>query len=384
MDAVQIEEYIAAILWGKHIVTLGDGRVFVFRSPTIAEKNHANYVHKTSLENYAHEGVLSTSDELIKCARINGEWTNSDENYFSKFDELIKVAYDNLETASQVQASRIQKQINAAETKRRQVCTKYNSLTYYSIEQQAAEDKLMTLIKYVAEYIDGTPVWGSTKEFDKSQDYDLLTELLTLYVTKDNDMDVAFIRSIVRSPQWRIRWNAGKENIPSLFGCDIRDLNDVQFSCIYWSQIYDSAFSAMDPPSDEVVNDDELFDKWMEKKNEEEKIRRKNRSMDRESGGKRGFYDRQGNFHSQGKRPTDHKEVGFVVDGYYDDDGFYHKYTEEEKMEKVREIQKYNPTPIRHILASESKILSEKKGTMKEEQLRRGKSRMLLNNFKGK
>ena len=44
MNNLEIEEFINQILWGKKIVQLSDGRLFCFRSPTIAEKNHANYI----------------------------------------------------------------------------------------------------------------------------------------------------------------------------------------------------------------------------------------------------------------------------------------------------------------------------------------------------
>ena len=213
MEASQIEEYIAAILWGKTIVTLQDGRVFIFRSPSIMEKNYAQYVYKDSLEKYRQNNILQDSDALLDMARFNDEWTEIDDNYFYKFDELIKVAYENMDGASRVQKQRIEKQIENANKRRDAICKKYNYITAHSVEQQAAEDKIITLIKCVTEHVDGTAVWPSLADFNHETDHELLSELLVLYLTRDSDIDMKTIRTIARSAQWRIRWAVGKENI---------------------------------------------------------------------------------------------------------------------------------------------------------------------------
>ena len=379
MDIQEIEEYIAAIMWGKRIVTLSDGRVFVFRSPTVAEKSYAHFVYKASLEKHKAEGVLQSSDDLIAIARHQGEWTDVDSNYLDKFEEIINFANGQMaETINTIQKKRIQKQIDQAYHKKHEVSMKYAYLTGHSIEQQAAEEKVRILVRCTAERIDGVSIWLSDEEFGNETDHGLLAELVSLYVSKDDDLNTKKIREIARSAQWRIRWAAGKENISTLFGVDVRDLSDTQFALMYWSQVYDSVYMSMECPPDDVIADDEKLDEWLKNREKEQDSKRRNQSMDKT---RKGFYDKDGKFYTHGKKPTDHKEVGLVVDGEFDENGVFRHYTPEEKRAKIEEIQKYNTPDVRRLLQGEHKRL-QKDGVLREEKLRQGRSRWIMGSQK--
>lgn len=373
---IDLEEQIMAILWGKHIVSLNNGHVHYFRSPTIAERNHSNFIYKTSLDLYIAASIL-TSDQLIQLAKSRGEWTEIDENYYNNFDKLLALANEQLAYACKSNQKKIKKQIKEAKRKRQDVVDRYNIITCHSAEQQAMEDKVKYYIACLTENSHGQPLWNSYQDFEQCENQKLIMELIEAYFdVMKNMVDTTTVRKIARSPSWRIRWNVGKKDIYSLFGSYIRDLSDTQLELVYWSQVYDSVYNAIDSPPDSVIEDDKKLDAWLKERNKEENTKRVNRSIERK--GKRGFYDRQGNFHSMGKQVHEHKEIGMFLDGYFDEEtGYFIQYTEEEKKAKLTEIYENNDPNIRRILMAEQNAIKNK-NLVREEHLRKGKNRMLL------
>lgn len=382
MSFDKIEEHINLLLWGKRIVEL-NGQVYVFRSPTISEINHANFIHQSSLDRYRSEGVLHSGDELIKIAKSQGEWADVDNNYYFKFDELIKVAEDQLEGANTIQTKRIKKQIDRANKRREDVVDRYNRIVSYSFEHQAAEDRLRYLVKCVTEDKDGNAIWKDDYAFNNDMNHELLFRLMTAYVDHSHDIfKIDVLREIARSPMWRVRWGVGKNNICSLFGSNVCDLNELQIGLIYWSMVYDSVYMSMDCPSDSIIEDDEKLDKWLDDRRQEQERKKINRQVDRDSG-VRGFYDRSGKFHHQGRRASDHQEYGQFVNGYFDESGVFRYYTPEEKEARIKEIQRGNAPDVKNILRSEQSHLKDKP-YLREEQLRKGRSRLIMGSIKGK
>lgn len=376
MEYEKIEEYIAKILWGKRIITIDDD-MYMFRSLTIDEKNYATFVYEKAYQDHSSE-LLSSSD-LIKEAHKHNAWTDVDANYYYKFDELIQVARDQLENATAAQKNRITKQIKKAEEQRRKVINRYNRITSNSIEQLANEDRLKYITQCVTEDVHGNPKWTKGGSFENDTDHVLLLRLISAYIDKENDLfDTTTLRKIARSPQWRIRWNVGKKNIRSLFGVDVRDINDIQLSLVYWSQVYDNVYSMIEGPSDEIIDDDEKLDEWLKKHQEEEKSKKMNKALDKESK-RQGFYDKKGKFHAHGKGALDHKEVGCFLDGYYDENRFFVPYTKEEKRGILEDLYGRNNPAIRQILGSEYNKLRDDGSAIREERLRKGRNRMLLN-----
>lgn len=375
MEYEKIEEYIAKILWGKRIITL-DNDVFVFRSLTIEEKNRAIFVYEKALQDYKSE--LLSSDELIKEAHKQGAWTDVDANYYYKFDELVQVAHDQLENATVAQKNRIKRQIKKAEDRRCDVVTRYNHITSNSIEQLANEDRLKYVVQCITENFDGNTIWGDHKPFNKDTDHTLLIRLIAAYIDRTHDIfDTTTLRKIARSPQWRIRWNIGKKDPRSLFGVDLRDVNEIQLGIIYWSQVYDNVYSMIEGPTDDVIEDDVKLDEWLKKHQEEERTKKINRTLDKESK-RKGFFDKKGKFHPHGKGAFDHKEVGCFLDGYYDENRYFIPYTAAEKKEILEELYGRNNPAIRQILGSEYNKLKEDGAPVREERLRKGRNRMLL------
>ena len=370
MSPDEIENAVNKILHGKFIVEI-DKCTYFFRSPTIEEKNFASYIYNRSLKNYKEDGMKSTN-ELLEMARKSGFWTAIDDNYKDKFDEITKFAKE--ECGSSLAAKRkLEGQLKKAEKKRFHVLNKYNDLIINSVEQQAYEDKIKYLISRITQDENGIPVWKKIKDFNNYEDDIFLKKLVDKYIDNIiNFFDVKMIRQIARSSQWRFRWIACKNNLISLFGTSINNCDDIQLALIYWSLIYDSVYNSLNVPSDDIINDDEKLDQWLDDRNKEDNAKRMT------SQSQKGFYDKNGKFRPHGKSTNDYPEIGVMIEGYWDKDGYFHYYTTEEKKRKIEEIQSRNTTHVRKILANENKTIEDSK-YIEEGKLRgKMKRRMLL------
>lgn len=377
MDSEKIEQYVNSILWGKKIVEVNN-KFYVFRSLTIAEKNYAQFVLDRSIDKYKKYG-LKSKDELICIAKKNNIWNDVDENYFFKFDELVQVAKDQIQNASFVTKRRIEQQIEQAKKKREEVIEKYNEITYNSIEQQSSEDRIKYIIMKTLETIDGELYWTDDKEFKDSEEYIFLSKAIQAYINLiSGDIDISFIRKVARSNSWRIRWNGCKGNIVSIFNTEVGNLNDEQLLLIYWTLYYDSIYNSIDCPPDDVIEDDEKIDKWYENHSKEEDRKRRDHYLDKKIN--KGFYDSSGKYRQHGRGTENHKEVGYMIDGYYDEDGIFRYYTEEERRRLVERIYGKNSSEVRQRLIMESKKTKGK--NMRDEQLRKGQARRFFSEFK--
>ena len=77
----------------------------------------------------------------------------------------------------------------------------------------------------------------------------------------DSDLiSVEEFRELARNDPWRSIWHIGKE---ACLGMAIIDWTDDQKTLVTFSKMYDGAYQSMECPSDEVFEDDDMFDGWM-------------------------------------------------------------------------------------------------------------------------
>lgn len=376
MDALKIEKVIQFIMSNYALVSVknkdNQDMIVAFSTPSIEDKMYIDFIYEKEF-NEAVSYKIPTEKEIIELAKKHGNWTDYEDNYINKYEEIIEYSKKRMKEASSTIARKnIEKQLKQAEVNRKKIQEKYHELLNKSAESVARESQIVFLVSRITKKIDGTLLW---QDINSSQDQFLIWNVVKAYHEINSKIDLKLIRKIARSPQWRLRWNISKDNCFSLFGKHIRDLSDIQTSLIYWSQVYDSAYQSMESPSEEIFNDDEKFDKWLEEQSIKHKTEKINRELDKKRSD--GFYDNQGNFHSRSSSVNDHHEYGECVTGYYDKDGYYREYTEEEKKAKIANIYGHNSTLTRRILASETDKI-EKQGILKDQELRNEKTLMIL------
>ncbi len=378
MESEQIEEFVQKIMWGCSISTIKDSNgnniPVIFRPPNIEQKSFASYVYESELKNSIEYGI-PTEEKILNVAKTNNIWTTEEDNYINKFDEIITFAKKELiASTSTIAKKNLENQIKQAYRTREKVQKKYLEILSKSAESIAREASATYLVAQTTFHLKSNEL--IFPDIESVQDEILIWNAVKAYLDSNKIIDTSLVRKIARSSHWRIRWNLNKNSLSELFGHTTRDLSHTQLNLVYWSQVYDSVYQSMDCPSDDIIDNDEELDKWLEEQRNRHNVDRANRQLDKKSGEK-GFYDKNGKFHAAAPSVEDHHENFVVIQGYYDKDGYYREYTPEEKRARVAQIYGRNAPIVRGILANEQNKIEEA-GTIKDGKLRNEKTYMIL------
>jgi len=89
-------------------------------------------------------------------------------------------------------------------------------------------------------------------------------------------IDMSEYRTIARSETWKNYWSA---NSDFLFDKPTTHWTDEQKTLVIMTKMYDSAYSHPECPSDDIINDDDMFDGWLiHQKRESDKNKNKSRT----------------------------------------------------------------------------------------------------------
>jgi len=415
MDEKQdVTELLDAIIWGRRIIEVengqGEKRTYVLRPLTLEEKNMGNYIHKRAERDALEQGLLSR-EQLTAQAIEQGLWKAA---YQSDLQSLRH------ELGKELEARDLEERTNMLDGKGRQKRKSptpklkkldakivYITKTIRQLEIDYTQHIELPSAEYQAECERGNyflrcatlsfpemgQVWPSLSDLKNETDTMLVSNLMRVYYN-ESIADEAEIRRVARSGFWRCKWIGSKKNrgVKTLFDREMYDLTLDQFRLVYWSQVYDSAYESMESPSDEVMEDDKLFDKWLDEQHKKHEQERKQSAFDK----KLNKMDKTHNAN----------EVGFSVTGEYcekctcgvkeqsqdrgaDKRGHMHApscpygvflyYGENKKQDKVEEVQSANSERVRKLLAGEQKRLAEAGGDgMEEQHLRGDKARSTL------
>lgn len=396
MEEKDLSELLDAIVWAHRIVEVDADSTYVFRPLTLEERNMANFVYEHKLK---HSKQLK-QDELTKQAIRKGLWQRSFEGQLKLLREELAKLLDDLgeeERANKsrrtptVKLMRLRERVGAVTKAVRTIeddHTRYIELP--SAEYEAECERGIYLLRCATlTFPDLEQKWCNLQALKDETNTQLVARLLHLFynVTIAEEKD---IRRLARSGFWRSKWNGSKKNrgVKTLFNREMYDLTIDQYHLVFWSQVYDSAFESMEPPSDDIIENDKLFDRWLDEQHQKRKQERKQSELDKKL--------------SKAKKGKDANEVAFSTQGFYSEEctcgvkdqarnfgndkrghlhapscphGVFIYYDAETRLKKAEEIQKANPDHVRRLLAKEQASLSEH-GELVEDQKLRGNDKV--------
>ena len=392
----ELSELLDSIVWAHRIVNTDDGFSYVFRPLSVKERNMAAYVYKQSLEQAKTKGMLERT-ALKRTAIKNELWPSSGDKDIKALREELSASLKDAEKHKEANKNRrtetaalkkINKRIVFVSKKIKELEVLHTQHIDLPSAEYYAERERATYILHCSSmtFPDMNAVWPQYADLQTETNRNLVVELLNLYFQTELSPE-SKIRELARSGLWRIKWIASKKNrgVKTLFGSEMYDLTMDQFRLVYWSQIYDSAFEAMEPPSDNVINNDKLFDSWLEEQ-----------SKKREQENKKSEFEKK-----LDKQKGNGQEVGFSTDGYYSEEctcgvknmkerrghlhatscpyGVFIYYNKQKSQEVADEIQSANPDAIRKLLADEQRRLADSNiDGIEEQNLRKDKIRSAL------
>lgn len=405
MDTYEdVTELLDAITWGRRIVEVsncfGELETFVLRPLSLEEKNMGNYIHKRFKQN-SH---LLTREQLKRQAIEQEQWKANYDNDLQTLRQELEAALKEkkLEEQTHMFDSKGRPKRSSPTTKLKRLNDKVGQIagTLKQLEEAYTRHIELPSVEYAAECERGSyflrcvtltfpemqQKWPTLEALQLEEDTTLVGNLMRAYYN-DSIASEAAIRKIARSGSWRCKWLASKKNrgVKTLFNRDMYDLTLDQFRLVYWSQVYDSAFESMDAPSDTVIEDDKLFDKWLDEQHKKRDQERKKSEFDKKI--------------SKLNKGADANEVSLNVLGEYckectcgileeaeargvDKRGHIHAatcpygvflyYNKDVKSKKVEEVQSANPERVRQLLANEQRRLAKAGVDGVEEQYLRG------------
>lgn len=364
-----LEKRIDEILYGKWFVETQSQdparRLLVMRYPTLAENRLCDY-HRTKFVEENKSEIMSIKEAQGK-ACANRTWLPVEDERIAKLQEGIESLKESREEYAEKakknamfkgKVRTVDRELDRCSRALSRLLTKKYEIFGNTLEYIAEQRRLNLLVGLVTEDLDGNPVWSSPEKFNQETDNDLIDVLVDAYVRNERT-SIDQIREIARNNIWRYRWTLGKTNIATLFGREIRDMTPPQSLLVFWSEVYDSAFESIEPPPRHVIDDDEMFDKWLD-----------SRAKEAEKKQTASYYKMKSDFKGN--------EKFVMVDGYYDDEGIWRPHTKEEKDRIADAAYGQNSILIRKMQKSGSKRLMESGGEGTPEQsLRRGYHKVL-------
>ncbi len=270
LSAEEIESIIDEILTGTRVYEdRGLDRVFLFKQPDIKLRRKARLLYDRFYEE-AHQAGLLTIDEMDYVLNQRGIYTDEDRNKIEELNKKINAQREVLKRTFRVPANRkrLLDIIDKLESERKLIESKRVDHLCHTCESKASERKMVFLVvSCIYDFYTEKLVWDSVKEFEDWGNLEAKTRIVIEFMNFVNGFDVSIIRQVARSGLWRIRYIMAKNASVDLFGGrPVYDFDPNQLSLMYWTEFYNSIYEMMpeDRPSDDIIEDDESLDAYME------------------------------------------------------------------------------------------------------------------------
>lgn len=246
MDSKQKDFYILSIRSGMFLE--GSVKILPYKLETLIESHHVY----TAAYDEALENGLMTYADIQGYMETNGLWTKDDEEalkrYKNKIDNKKLKMYENRTKKPFLNKER--RSLRILEAKYFQHASKQDALQTQSCEAQAENTRLDFMLRKHS-------LWNN-----KPIPPDLDNNILIRAYNKSQYSDT-LIRELARTEPWRSLWvSSQKVDFKLFFNKDDEDINLNQRSIILWSNTYDNIAEAYEPPSEDVIADDDLLDGW--------------------------------------------------------------------------------------------------------------------------
>ncbi len=284
MTLEEIEKQINRISWGnRYIKVTEDGRehLILVKSLSLRFRNWIDFIYDSAYDKAKTQGIL-TEQETLKELAATKTWTPSDDELINSMRNTIGEMSQTLASLTKHEKKRAERIISSYQTKIDEMETKKRILLDATCEKYAGEQRIRAFVFSSCYKVDSEEKYWPTWENFLENASENLVMLITSEIMKIQRCDAKSIREIARSGNWRHRWRSAS-SIVDVFGKPMVELDDEQSSLVYWSNIYDSVYESMDRPPQEIIDNDELLDKWFDQQNKKNELEDKKRYLDKKS-----------------------------------------------------------------------------------------------------
>lgn len=222
--------------------------IFLFYPPTLDLLSRAEFYWQELFDEVKFNGWPTMS--TINNVRIElGIWSDKEEEQLifaeKQVDEIKQKMYINY--MADLDISRDRFLLNKIKNQYYILLNKKHSIDYTTVEGYADSVKnelvLRECISFEEDFIPTSRQWS-----------DILS------IVKNSALTHTEYRCVARSNLWHSYWYNGSSKI---FLQKPHEMNYEQRNICSISRMYDNAKKASDPPSEDIINDDDLFDGWL-------------------------------------------------------------------------------------------------------------------------
>lgn len=245
---------------GVKIVKYGEA-FYCVKDPSPFYRQLADVYYESIYDDYVSMG-WPTKDEATVELRTRYVWNPSDAKRLKKIaDEIdqLKLGLAGTEFKSVTRAKNIES-IKGLREEEKLLAARKDAMQTHTAEYMALFAKLRFLVFHLTFDISEQRIWTSWDKFLAAEDKLVTTLIREAFL--DENMTEASLREIARTDPWRSSWVASVK-VGNLLSVPIAEMSDYQRVLLSWSLIYDGIFESMEPPEDEVVENDLLCDAWL-------------------------------------------------------------------------------------------------------------------------
>lgn len=234
-------------------------RLLLLKRPSRDQRYAAEEVYQDSLREAELEGLYN-EEELFEYLLENELWDEEREHKLegiSKDIEELKLGLFRLLFKAKERGITRSALVRAKELQQKLFAERH-AYDYLSCQGSAVMSRQRFLTASSLYWPGGDPVFAGDAFWEDQGG--LLEEALSS-LSANRLTDEAF-RDLVRNEPWRSFWNCRKCE-GTLFGVPPADYSDEQRAAACWAALYDNVYEHPECPSDDVINDDDMFDGWL-------------------------------------------------------------------------------------------------------------------------
>lgn len=293
----EIEGYLEQIFTGSKLVDVDDTTILI-KHPDNKVLMKARRIYDSEYKKSIEEGLLSAKD-MKKIIEERNLIPVEDREKISKLESKLEAQKVLLAKTTKVKANqdRIKGIIHEIEEEIRQLKLKEKSKLSMTADNRAEESKILFLSwSSIFNFETDERYWSKYKDFLNESNLDFRNRAISEFIIFYSGIPTPQIRSIARSNLWRIRYITSIKTSEPLFGVPTSEYTNDMLNLAYWSHFYQNVYEMMpdDQPSQEVIEDDEALDAYLDdfykERNRENATRRHQKKS---GGGKLSAYNQQ-------------------------------------------------------------------------------------------
>ena len=273
----EIQNTISKIIIGEKRV-VKNGIEYVFHHPTPRETYNSYLIYEERLCELKAKSIM-TEKEIFDLAEKQKIYTKRDEASFTFLEKVNRDLNRKFKTVDPRFKKSFKKRIEENQKQLSLLNSKRTALKSHSAEYLAYQSRLNYLLAKCIRKRNNEYFWPDVDTMLNTIQTDVYNFLMEEYIKFINGMPIQKIRAAARSPLWQTSFRYSVESGQQLFSQPSSEWDINKILLCYWSMIYKNVYEKDNCPPQAIIDDDDLFDDWLDKEQKKSKDKKSNKKQ---------------------------------------------------------------------------------------------------------